>query len=249
MRAGVGGPASNGKTLFTGPAQSRCEFSGERSHLLGDGGAVWSECGQRGEVVAALARQWQCCGQADGRAPAAAADGGARVAVGADCRKAGPGPCGRWRPNWPSATPRRATGRCGGSSSTRGSRLKKHCTPASRIAPTSPVAGSGGRHIRAGLTRSAWCSLTRPPLSLGQALGQDQYYRPLRALPTRRSLDRQGAAWPLAYADPCLRRGRLFLAALRHDCIAAPCVIDGPINGASFHSLYRTVPRADPQPR
>ena len=31
-----------------------------------------------------------------------------------------------------------------------------------------------------------------------------------------------------------LRRGRLFLAALRHDCIAAPCVIDGPINGASF---------------
>jgi tetratricopeptide (TPR) repeat protein len=58
------GPASNGKTLFTGPAQSRCEFCGERSHLPGDGGAVWSECGQRGEVVAALARQWHCCGQA-----------------------------------------------------------------------------------------------------------------------------------------------------------------------------------------
>ena len=69
--------------------------------------------------------------------------------------------------------------------------FKKHCTPASRIAPTSPVAGSGGRHIRAGLTRSAWCSLTRPPLSLGQALGQDQYDPPLRALPARRSLDRQ----------------------------------------------------------
>ena len=25
-----------------------------------------------------------------------------------------------------------------------------------------------------------------------------------------------------------------FLAALRHDCIAAPCVFDGPINGRSF---------------
>ena len=39
--------------------------------------------------------------------------------------------------------------------------FKKHCTPASRIAPTSPAAGPGGRHIRAGLTRGAWCSLTR----------------------------------------------------------------------------------------
>jgi hypothetical protein len=27
-----------------------------------------------------------------------------------------------------------------------------------------------------------------------------------------------------------------FLAALRHDRIAAPCVIDGPINGVSFRS-------------
>ena len=27
-----------------------------------------------------------------------------------------------------------------------------------------------------------------------------------------------------------------FLAALRHDCITAPCVIDGPINGASFRA-------------
>jgi transposase len=39
---------------------------------------------------------------------------------------------------------------------------KKRCTPASRIAPTSPAAGPGGRRIRAGLTRGAWCSSTRP---------------------------------------------------------------------------------------
>jgi len=39
---------------------------------------------------------------------------------------------------------------------------KKLCTPASRIAPTSLAAGSGGRRIRAGLTPSAWCSSTRP---------------------------------------------------------------------------------------
>jgi transposase len=40
--------------------------------------------------------------------------------------------------------------------------LKKCCTPASRIAPTSPAAALGGRRIRAGLTPSAWCSSTRP---------------------------------------------------------------------------------------
>ena len=39
---------------------------------------------------------------------------------------------------------------------------KKLCTPASRIAPTSLAAGSGGRRIRAGLTPNAWCSSTRP---------------------------------------------------------------------------------------
>jgi transposase len=33
-----------------------------------------------------------------------------------------------------------------------------------------------------------------------------------------------------------LRRGRLFLPALRHDRITAPCVIDGPINGGSFRA-------------
>ena len=40
--------------------------------------------------------------------------------------------------------------------------FKKACTPASRIAPTSPGGGLGGSSIRAGLTRDAWCSSTRP---------------------------------------------------------------------------------------
>ncbi len=36
-----------------------------------------------------------------------------------------------------------------------------------------------------------------------------------------------------------------FLAALRHDRITAPCVLDGPINGASFPAFVcRTVPGA-----
>ena len=60
----------------------------------------------------------------------------------------------------------------------------------------------------------------------------------------------QGAAGTLAHADPRLREGRLFLAALRCDRIVAPCVVDGPINGASFRAyveqlLVPTLSRGD----
>ena len=39
-----------------------------------------------------------------------------------------------------------------------------------------------------------------------------------------------------------------FLAALRHDCITTPCVIDGPINGASFRAYIEQflVPTLNP---
>src|SRR3954470_10947429 len=39
---------------------------------------------------------------------------------------------------------------------------KRACTPASRIAPTSPAGASGGRNTRAGLTPSGWSLSTRP---------------------------------------------------------------------------------------
>ena len=38
----------------------------------------------------------------------------------------------------------------------------------------------------------------------------------------------------MADDDPGLRRGRLFIAALRCDRIGAPCVLDQPINGVTF---------------
>src|SRR5215213_585813 len=38
---------------------------------------------------------------------------------------------------------------------------KRACTPASRIAPTSPAGASSGRNTRAGLTPSGWSSSTR----------------------------------------------------------------------------------------
>ena len=89
-----GGPASDGKTLFARPTGSRGQFGGERSHLSGDGGAVWGERGQCREVVAALACERQRGSQADGWVAAAAATARARVAAGADCREAGPNVAG-----------------------------------------------------------------------------------------------------------------------------------------------------------
>jgi transposase len=43
------------------------------------------------------------------------------------------------------------------------------------------------------------------------------------------------SAWCL-WTRPRPSPGRLFLPALRHDRITAPCVIDGPINGGSFRA-------------
>ena len=42
---------------------------------------------------------------------------------------------------------------------------------------------------------------------------------------------------PLEYSNPRLRGGRLFIAALRHDRLDAPWVIDGAIN-REFFDLY-----------
>src|SRR6516165_7261932 len=57
------GPASDGKTLFAGPAGSCDWFGCERPHVPGDGGAVWGERGQRCEVVAALAGERRRAGE------------------------------------------------------------------------------------------------------------------------------------------------------------------------------------------
>jgi transposase len=85
------------------------------------------------------------------------------------------------------------------------------------------------------LSPRRWCLvLAARPIA---SLGQDQHDPPPWPLPPRRPPGRQGAARPLAHADdPGLRRGRLFLAALRCGRITAPCVLDGPINGASFRA-------------
>ena len=136
------GPASNGKTLFTGSARSGGCRGGGRLHLSRCGGAVWGERCQRGQMVAAVSGDRQCGGQTMGgwRPLRLASERDwllARIAEKPDLTPAfaGAGSCGRWWPSWPSAAPRPATARCGAVSGTRASRLKKslHASEQDRV--------------------------------------------------------------------------------------------------------------------
>jgi transposase len=63
---------------------------------------------------------------------------------------------------------------------------------------------------------------------------------------------RYGRCWRAARLIAKVPHGRwrtlTFLAALRHDCIASPCGIDGPINGVSFRAYIEQflVPTLNP---
>jgi transposase len=57
-------------------------------------------------------------------------------------------------------------------------------------------------------------------------MDEDQHGSVARLGRQRRAPEGICAAWPLETLT--------FLAALRHDGITAPCVLDGPVNGASF---------------
>ena len=99
--------------------------------------------------------------------------------------------------------------------------FKKLCTPTSRIAPTSLAAGPSGRRVRVGLTptRLVFIDETWAKTNMTRRHGRCS----------------RGARLVAKVPQGCWRT-LTFLAALRHDCIAAPCVIDGPINGVSFRA-------------
>ena len=106
--------------------------------------------------------------------------------------------------------------------------FKKAFAPPNRTGRTSPDGVSGGRRVRRRSIRGGLSSSTRPPPSRWQALGQNQHDAhpwPMRQRPTP---GRQNALRPMADAD--VSGG----AALRR--VHRPCVIDGPINGASFRA-------------
>ena len=95
----------------------------------------------------------------------------------------------------------------------------------------SRAGGRSGCGIRAGSTPPAWCSSTRP--------GPRPTWR--RSGAGRRCGQRLKAKVPHGHW-----KTMTFLAALRHDRVDAPWLIDGPINGESFLLYVEKVLAADP---
>jgi transposase len=129
--------------------------------------------------------------------------------------------CGRWWPSWPSAARQRATGRCGAFSSTRGSRLKK-----TLYASEQDRADIARRRIR-------W-KAHQGRLDPRRLVFIDETWAKTNM--TRRHGHCSRGTRLVAKVPQARWRTLTFLAALRHDRITAPWVIDGPINGASFRA-------------
>lgn len=109
--------------------------------------------------------------------------------------------------------------RSGGSSSAKASASKKPRARPSKIVLTSPAAAPGG----SGTNLKSILLVSSSSMRRGQ--------RPTWPVP--QGWWRRG--FPLRDQVPYGHwRTTTFLAALRHDRITAPCVIDGPINGESF---------------
>ena len=103
---------------------------------------------------------------------------------------------------------------------------KKPWSPANAIVLTSRAGERNGQSIRAALILSAWSSSTRPgPRPTWRRCGDGR-----RAAPGSRPRFRTATGRPTT-----------FLAALRHDRIDAPWVLDGPIDGESFRTYVEKV--------
>src|ERR1700739_2937671 len=133
------------------------------------------------------------------------------------------GPC--WR-NWRSVGSRSATTRCGTSSSTKASPSKKslHAAEQDRVDVARRRAQWKKYQGRLDPRRLVFIDETWAKTNMTRRHGRARRGRRLVAkVPHGR--------W----------RTLTFLAALRYDRIAAPCVIDGPINGLSFLAYVEQV--------
>ncbi len=140
---------------------------------------------------------------------------------------AGAGSCGRWWPSWPNAARGRATARYGASSGTRGSPLKKSLHVKKSLHASEQDRADIARR------RARW-KTHQGRLDPRRLVFLDETWAKTK-MTRRHGRCRRGAR--LVAKVPHGRwRTLTFLAALRHDRITAPCVLDGPINGASFHA-------------
>lgn len=161
MLAGIGGQHG-----WRDPIRLICDsVLWRRWRLVGRAGrrgAFWGERGERGEMVAALSRDRQRRGEADGRQAAELVGRTARLAAGADRGGTGrdvAGAGGRAR----GARRQIELLRCLALLRERRHQFqKKACAPANRTARTSPADARAGRRIRTSLIPGASSSSTRP---------------------------------------------------------------------------------------
>jgi transposase len=186
-----------------------------------DGGAVWGERCQRGEVVPALAGDGECGALSDGWLAAAASAERAGMAVGADRREAGPdiaggdGRVGRARH---SGELRRGVAVL---RARRGQFQKKSLHASEQDRPDVALRRQRWKKYQGRLDprRLVFIDETWAKTNMTRRHGRSlRGTRLVAKVPHRR--------W----------RTLPFLAALRCDRIEAPCVIDGPINGVSFRA-------------
>jgi len=123
--------------------------------------------------------------------------------------------------SWLSAARRRATAQCGASSSTKGSRLKK------------TLHASEQDRADIARRRTRW-KAHQGRLDPKRLVFIDETWAKTNM--TRRHGRCSRGARLVAKVPQGRWRTLTFLAALRHDRITAPCVIDGPINGTSFRA-------------
>src|SRR5215475_13064159 len=134
--------------------------------------------------------------------------------------------CARCLRNWPNAGSRSATTRCGTSSNTKASVSKKSLRASEQDRPDVARRRAQWKKYQGRLDPSRLVFIDETWATTNMTRSHGRIRRGERLV---------------AKAPHGRWRTLTFLAALRHDRIDAPCVIDGPINGQSFLAYVEQV--------
>src|SRR5215470_2937074 len=134
--------------------------------------------------------------------------------------------CARCLRNWPNAGSRSATTRCGTSSNTKASVSKKSLRASEQDRPDVARRRAQWKKYQGRLDPSRLVFIDETWAKTNMTRSHGRIRRGERLV---------------AKAPHGRWRTLTFLAALRHDRIDAPCVIDGPINGQSFLAYVEQV--------
>jgi transposase len=227
--------SAHAETLFTGFAGPGGGVGCGRSLASRCGKDIQCERGDGREVVAAFRDDGECGGPGDGRAPPAPSGRQARLAAGADRTKAGPditGDPGRAGCRWGEGELWRALGVF---------RARRHHVQKKSLHASEQDRADIARR------RERWKKY-QGLLDAKRLVFIDETWAKTNM--TRRHGRCARGTRLIAKVPQARWRTLTFLAALRCDRITAPCVLDGPINGASFRAyveqfLVPTLSRGD----